>query len=174
MKILILNGSPRKGNTVTAINAFVEGAKDKHEIEVVDTYKLSVSPCIACKACQLENGCFAKDDSTMIADKAVAADMIVFATPVYWTGITAQLKLVMDKMYCREKLLGGKKVGTIVVGGDEVEGEQYHLIERQFAGIADFIKWEMVFNKAYCAYNKDDLANNVSALEDLKAEGSKL
>ena len=43
MKILVLNGSPRKGNTVTAINAFAEGAKDKNEIEIIDTYKLKNS-----------------------------------------------------------------------------------------------------------------------------------
>ena len=43
MKILVLNGSPRKGNTVTAIHAFAEGAKDKNEIEIIDTYKLKNS-----------------------------------------------------------------------------------------------------------------------------------
>ena len=40
MKILVLNGSPRKGNTLTAINAFAKGVSDNHELEVVDTYKL--------------------------------------------------------------------------------------------------------------------------------------
>ena len=53
MKILVLNGSPRKGNTLTAIDAFVEGVSNKHELEVVDTYKLNVSPCkIGIAACR--------------------------------------------------------------------------------------------------------------------------
>ena len=84
VKILVLNGSPRKGNSVTAINAFAEGAKAKNEVEIVDTYKLNVSPCMACGACECNKGCVAKDDSNMITDKAVNADMIVFVSPVYW------------------------------------------------------------------------------------------
>ena len=52
MKILVLNGSPRKGNSVAAINAFVGGASKKHEVEVVDTYQLKVSPCMGCGGCQ--------------------------------------------------------------------------------------------------------------------------
>ena len=51
MKILVLNGSPRKGNSVAAINAFVGGASKKHEVEVVDAYQLKVSPCMGCGAC---------------------------------------------------------------------------------------------------------------------------
>lgn len=51
MKILVLNGSPRQGNTVTAINAFAETAKANNEVEIVDTYKLNIGPCMACDAC---------------------------------------------------------------------------------------------------------------------------
>ena len=101
MKILVLNGSPRKGNTLTAINSFVKGVSCEHEVEVVDTYKLDVSPCTGCRACQCYKGCVAKDDSNMIVDKIVDADLLVFATPVYWWGITAQLKMVIDKCYCK-------------------------------------------------------------------------
>ena len=78
MKILVLNGSPRKGNSVAAINAFVGGASKKHEVEVVDAYQLKVSPCMGCGACQCYKGCVAKDDSNMIVDKMVAADMILY------------------------------------------------------------------------------------------------
>ena len=56
MKILVLNGSPRKGNTLTAINSFVKGVSCEHEVEVVDTYKLDVSPCTGCRACQCYKG----------------------------------------------------------------------------------------------------------------------
>lgn len=69
MKILVLNGSPRKGNTLTAIATFAKGVSSKHELEVVDTYKLTVSPCTGCGACQCYKGCVAKDDSNMIVDK---------------------------------------------------------------------------------------------------------
>lgn len=174
MKILVFNGSPRKGNTVTAINSFIDGAKEKHEIEVVDTYKLKVSPCMACEACGCTNGCVAKDDSNMIADKAVDADMLVFATPVYWWGVTAQLKMIIDKLYCRGAKLTGKKAGIIAIGGDGTESIQYQLIETQFRCIADYLQWDILFHNSYSASKKDDLSKDPEALAQLKAEGEKL
>lgn len=174
MKILVLNGSPRKGNSVAAIHAFMEGAAKKHEVEVVDTYQLKVSPCMGCGACECYKGCVAKDDSNAIVDKMVAADMIVFVSPVYWWGITAQLKLVIDKAYCKGVLLKNKKVGVIVVGGSPVGSEQYDLIRGQFGCISKYLGWDIVFHKDYYASAKDDLGKNAEALAELKAEGEHL
>lgn len=174
MKILVLNGSPRKGNSVAAINAFVEGVGANHEIEVVDTYKLKVSPCMACGACQCTNGCVAKDDSNAITDKVVAADLVVFVSPVYWWGITAQMKMVIDKLYCRGAKLKGKKIGAIIVGGSPVEEEQYDLIRRQFACIAEYLQWDILFHKDYFATEKDDLVKSETAITEIKALGANL
>ena len=174
MKILVLNGSPRKGNTVTAINSFIEGVNGRHEVEVVDTYKLKVSPCMACGACGCTNGCVANDDSNMIAEKVVEADMIVFATPVYWWGITAQIKMVLDKLYCMAVKMSEKKAAVIAVGGDLTDSVQYQLIKTQFECIADYMKWDILFHKSYSASEKDDLAKDEVALAELKAEGEKL
>ena len=128
MKILVLNGSPRKGNTLAAITAFTRGVSSKHELEVVDTYKLKVSPCKGCGACQCYKGCVAKDDSNMIVDKIVEADVVVFATPVYWWGITAQMKMVIDKCYCKGALLKNKIFDNVrivykkeIVYGENIE-----------------------------------------------------
>ena len=92
-----INGSPRKGNSVATINAFVGGASKKHEVEVVDAYQLKVSPCMGCGACQCYKGCVAKDDSNMIVDKMVAADMILFVSPVYWWELLLSLSLLLIK-----------------------------------------------------------------------------
>ena len=174
MKILVLNGSPRKGNSVAAIHAFMEGAAKKHEVEVVDTYQLKVSPCMGCGACECYKGCVAKDDSNAIVDKMVAADMIVFVSPVYWWGITAQMKLVIDKCYCRGLQLKGKKAGVIIVGGSPTDAEQYRLIRGQFGCIARYLEWDVLFHKDYYAYAKEDMAGNEEARKELKAEGEKL
>lgn len=174
MKIVVLNGSPRKGNTVTAINAFVEGAKANNEIEIVDTYKQKISPCMGCGACECHKGCVAKDDSNKVVDKLVEADLIVFATPVYWWGITAQMKLVVDKCYCRGVQLKNKKVGMIVIGEAAVDNEQYQLIRGQFGCIAEYLEWNILFHKDFSAGAKDDLAHNAEALEELKAEGAQI
>ena len=51
MKIIIINGSARKGNTLTAINALIKGASEKNEIEVIEPDKLQIAPCKGCGAC---------------------------------------------------------------------------------------------------------------------------
>ena len=132
MKIVIINGSARKGNTLAAINAFIKGASEKNEIEIIEPDNLNIAPCKGCGVCQCSKGCVDKDDTNSTIDKIAAADMILFATPVYWWGMSAQLKLIIDKCYCRGLQLKNKKVGTIVVGGSPVGSIQYELIDKQF------------------------------------------
>lgn len=174
MNIVIVNGSPRKGNTVTAINTFAEEASKNHSIEILDADTLNISPCKGCGACQCYKGCVAKDDSNAIVDKLVAADMVVFATPVYWWGMTAQLKTVIDKCYCRGAQLKGKKVGVIVVGGSPVDNVQYELIKKQFECMAEYLSWNLAFHKSYYANAKDDLLKDEAAVAELKAVGAAL
>lgn len=62
MKIVIINGSARKGNTLTAINSFIKGASEGNEIEVINPDKLNIAPCKGCGACQCHKGCVDKDE----------------------------------------------------------------------------------------------------------------
>ena len=87
MKIVIINGSARKGNTLAAINAFIKGASEKNEIEIIEPDNLNIAPCKGCGVCQCSKGCVDKDDTNPTIDKIAAADMILFATPVYWWGM---------------------------------------------------------------------------------------
>ena len=132
MKVLILNGSPRKGNTLTAIKAIRKGLEerpDAADIEVtqIDTAGKEIIPCKACNACGCMSRCIFADDSPEINAAVEEADAIIFATPVYWWGITAQLKLVIDKFYARaSKFSGtGKKIGTVVIGEAELDDAEY-------------------------------------------------
>lgn len=174
MKIIIINGSARKGNTLAAITAFQKGASDKHEIEIIAPEKLHIAPCKGCDVCQCYNGCVDDDDTNPTVDKIAAADLILFATPVYWWGMSAQLKLVIDKCYCRGTQLKGKKVGVIAVGGSPVDNIQYELIFKQFDCIAEYLSWDMLFQKAYFAYERDELSGDKTALEELERIGNEL
>ena len=78
MKIVIINGSARKGNTLTAINAFIKGASEKNEIEIIEPDKLNIAPCKGCGVCQCSKGCVDKDDTNPTIDKIAAADMRFF------------------------------------------------------------------------------------------------
>ena len=174
MKIAIINGSARKGNTLTAINAFIKGAAEGHEIEVINPDKLNIAPCKGCGACQCHKGCVDKDDTNPTIDKIAGADMILFATPVYWWGITAQIKQVIDKCYCRGMQMKNKKVGIIVIGGAPVGNSQYDLIKGQFDCIAEYLSWDVLFYKPYSANAKDELAKDPEAMKELEELGKAL
>lgn len=181
MKVLILNGSPRKGNTLTAIKAIRKGLEerpDAAEIEVVqvDTEGKNIIPCKACNACGCMSRCIFADDSPEINEAVEAADAIIFATPVYWWGMTAQLKLVIDKFYARaSKFSGtGKKIGTVVIGEAELEDAEYEIIQKQFQCIADYLGWKIVFAKSISANKPKDLAADEATLAELEQFAAQL
>ena len=107
MKILVLNGSPTpNGNTVALVNAFKEGAESKgHEVNVVDVAHKNIRGCMACNYCQnTGNGaCAQKDDMQEIYPLIQDADMIVFASPIYYFIMSAQLEAVIHRFYAIEK-----------------------------------------------------------------------
>ena len=101
MNILIISGSPRKGgNTELLAEAFAKGAAEHHHVEIVSVRDYKVNPCLGCNACFKTNGiCAQKDDMSPIYEKMNQADMLVIASPVYFYGISAQLKAVIDRFH---------------------------------------------------------------------------
>jgi NAD(P)H-dependent FMN reductase len=101
MKILVLTGSPRKGgNSATLADHFIKGAKDAgHSVERFDAAFKKVHPCIACNSCGMDGPCVFKDDFEFVRKHIIDADCVVFATPMYYFGISAQLKAVIDRFY---------------------------------------------------------------------------
>lgn len=101
MNILIISGSPRKGgNTELLAEAFAKGAAAHHHVEIVSIRDYKVNPCLGCNTCFKTNGiCAQKDDMAIIYEKMSQADMIVIASPVYFYGISAQLKAVIDRFH---------------------------------------------------------------------------
>lgn len=126
MKILVLNGSPRKhGNTMKMIEAFQEGAMSGgHQVNVVNVAYQKISGCLACEYChQKENGvCVQKDDMQNIYTLLEDTEMLVIASPIYYHGITGQLKCAIDRLYAvlypKEVVKSLKKVAMILSSGD--------------------------------------------------------
>ena len=101
MKILVITGSPRKnGNSAALADHFIRGAKEAgHEVVRFDAAFRKVHPCIACNSCGMDGPCVFKDDFEFVREHIVGADCVVFATPMYYFGISAQLKAVIDRFY---------------------------------------------------------------------------
>lgn len=125
MRILVLNGSSRpNGNTKGMVEAFREGAVSVgHHVDVVDVCKLKINGCIACEYCHTKGHgeCVQKDDMRQIYDLLNEAEMLVLASPIYYHGITGQLKCVIDRFYSAAyptKPPHLKKVAMILSSGD--------------------------------------------------------
>jgi multimeric flavodoxin WrbA len=102
MKVLAINGSPHmdEGNTAMILNPFLEGMKEEgSDVEVFYTRKLKIGPCNGDMSCWFVNPgtCGQKDDMQMLLPKIKEADVIVWASPVYYHGITGPLKNLMDR-----------------------------------------------------------------------------
>jgi len=150
-KILVLNGSPVKnGNTSTLVGWFSEGAQSKGaDVEIVNAafLKYKSNGCISCRRCQKikEYLCVIKDDARPVLTKMAKADAIVMATPLYFYGASAQLKLVMDRMFSLYKWdnkaktmktpLKGKTFALIASAFEDVGLDN---LEKPFAITADY------------------------------------
>ena len=102
MKITILNGSPRKENTAAMVDAFAEGAKSAgHEVEVFHVGRMKIGGCRGCEYChgKGEGKCIQKDDMEKLMPAYAESDMIVFASPLYYASLTAQLEAAIQRVY---------------------------------------------------------------------------
>ena len=99
MKIIILMGSPnRNGSTHILVEHFVRGAEESgHICETLDVCHMNIHPCTGCVRCGYEGPCVQKDDVEIIRQKLLNCDMVVLATPLYYYGMSAQLKTVVDR-----------------------------------------------------------------------------
>lgn len=99
MNILIFNGSPRKrGNTDLLLERIEEGIRCcGHKAEHFNLAHLAIHPCTGCGHCEQEGVCIFKDDMTSLYDKIDSANRIVFGSPIYFYGVTAQAKAFIDR-----------------------------------------------------------------------------
>lgn len=122
MNVCILMGSPRKeGNTAALLKPFIEELeKSGAAVETHWLYDLDIRPCLACRACQKDwtiFGCAQTDDGQRLFDRLMAADLIVFATPIYSWYCTPPMKALMDRMvYGMNKYYGAEKGPSLWAG----------------------------------------------------------
>ncbi|MCX5657632.1 MAG: flavodoxin family protein [Candidatus Omnitrophica bacterium] len=150
-QILILNGSPKKnGNTAKLSGWFAEGARSKgSKVEIIPIafLKYKSSGCMSCRSCQKidKYECVIKDDVRDVLKKMAKVDTIVFATPLYFYGPSAQLKMIVDRMFSLYKWdnktdtfkspLTGK---TMVLLLNAYEDIGLEVVEKSFKLIADY------------------------------------
>ncbi len=111
MKVLGIMGSPRrKSNTEILLDKALEGAREAGaEVEKVLVSKLKISPCLEIYACLEDGNCAIKDDMQLLYQKLLEADHVVFASPMFFYGITSQAKAIIDR--CQALWVGRHVLG---------------------------------------------------------------
>lgn len=132
MNILVLNGSPRQnGNTAKMVTAFCEGAESSnHTVKTVNVCKLNVKGCLACEYRHSKgNGkCIQKDDMQYIYLLLNDTNMLVLASPIYYHGISGQLKCVIDRFYSALYPVAPKSLTKIAMFLSSSDRNQYDVL----------------------------------------------
>lgn len=144
-RIVVLAGSMRKGgNTDLLAQAFAEGAGRNNIVEIVSVADYKVNPCIGCNSCFTREGnqCFQKDDMVEIYKKLKVADMVVIASPVYFYGISAELKAIIDRLHTpMRNRFPVKKLALLLVGAASLP-ELFDAIKLQYQLVLNFFNLE--------------------------------
>lgn len=100
--ILVIQGGGRaNGNTAQLVKAFAAGAEAAgHQVEIISFLKKEVRGCLGCNACRYGKPCIQKDDFNELVPKIKAADLLVFASPLYFWTFSAKLKAFIERFYC--------------------------------------------------------------------------
>lgn len=101
-RIFVVQGGGRpKGNTSKLVEQFVRGAEEAgHQVEIVSLLKEEVNGCLGCNACRYGKPCVQKDSFNQLIPKIKAADLIVFASPLYFWTISSKIKAFIERFYC--------------------------------------------------------------------------
>ena len=98
--VLVISTSLRaKSNSDILAERLIAGARDAgHQVEQISLKGKTIGFCRGCLVCQKTQKCVLKDDAVSIAEKVMNADTLVFVTPIYYYGMSGQMKTLLDRM----------------------------------------------------------------------------
>ena len=172
MKIVIITGSAhRRGTTATLTDQFQRGAESAgHKVFRFDAAFKEVHPCIGCDKCKRTCECtFAADDMKELNPHLLEADVVVFASPIYYFDINAQLKSVIDRFYANNDALMGKKKAVFLTAMADTDAKTASGANASFDLTASYLGWETVgkLNVGGCSTAEDLREEDLNAAYEL-------
>ena len=171
MKITVLMGSPRKnGSTSAMADAFVAGAESAgHEVVRFDVGKMDIKGCMGCEYCHVQGDgqCIQQDDMQEMYPHLNDCDMIVFASPVYYWTLTAQMQAALHRFYAIGKPAKATKFAMLLSSGSP---GVYDAINSQINSAFNFMGIDIVG----CITSNGDENKNPAKLEECRAFGASL
>lgn len=148
MKITMITGSPHKNGTTNLLaKRFMEGAQEAgHTVVRIDAAHEDLHPCLACDYCvRTGTVCVQKDAMESIRNEILNADLIALVSPMYYFGMSAQIKTVIDRFYAfnAELLANPKKSVFLAVCGDDEDWIDDAMLSH-YKTICRYLGWEDV------------------------------
>lgn len=148
MKIVVVNSSPHPDNESTSkylSSRFIEGAKGaEHEVFVFDAAKEETHPCSGCDSCGMDGPCVWKDAiENKLMPKMLEADLLVLVTPLYYYGMSAQLKTIVDRFYSRTGKLHNKKSIIIATAYNSADWTM-EALSAHYNTLVRYMEWQDV------------------------------
>ena len=146
MKIVVINSSPHSESESTSrylAQKFTDGATNAgHEVFVFDAANEETHPCRGCDKCGMNGPCIFKDAiETKLMPKMLEADMLVLVTPLYYYGMSAQLKIIVDRFYSRTTKLNGKKSVIMATAYNSADWTMEALLSH-YDTLVRYMNWE--------------------------------
>lgn len=173
--ILALVASPQKGgNTDTLTMTLLKSANEQGAMtEVIYLVDKLIKPCTQCEQCHqdISNRCRIDDDFGELADKMVKADIIVLATPIWWSCMHSLLKLLLDRCYSLvDKNWGNFKLqgkGFVIVACQAQKNLDLYVnpFVKEFEVYQDWLKFKVVSSLVASAAEKRDVASNEEVMD---------
>lgn len=145
MKVLILTGSAkRKGTSALLAEEYQRGAEEVgHLVEIFRAGTGNVHGCTGCNHCEYgKNSCVFRDDMDVLNPKLLEADVIVIATPIYYWGISSQLKAVIDRWQPTVFAMQGHKKVVLLTTQASDEDWVTEPVDAWYKALLRFMKWE--------------------------------
>lgn len=147
MKIVLLTGSPRRsGNTNHLADQFIRGAQEAgHEVFRFDAATHNIKPCLGCNYCGMDGPCIHKDDFTLtLRPELEKADMVVFCSPMYYFGFSAQIKTVIDRFYALNGTLHSPRKAAFLMAYANMSAKDAEAMISHYRTIVDYMGWDDV------------------------------
>lgn len=137
-KVVVISTSLRaNSNSAALAKEFAQGAKDAgNEVELISLKGKNIAFCMGCLACQKTGSCVIKDDAIGITEAVLDADVVAFATPIYYYEMSGQMKTLIDRM--NSLYPTDYKFRDIYFMASAAEDEEY-VPERAIAGLQGWI-----------------------------------
>lgn len=168
--VLVITGSPRRnGNSELLAKAFMEGAESAgHKVTLFNAAKKKINPCIACDTCLSKGKCVYNDGFNELIPLLRDADVIVFSTPLYWFTFSAQLKIVIDRLYPLEL---SNKESVLMVSGATHDMNDFNAIVSTYELMYKHLEWKNRAILTVAHVNEVGDVKNTDGLEKAKGIG---